>query len=113
MRCTSSDRTPPRERASSSTVALVCVRTTWCLRLRDLRSAALGARTPLLALGAGAVRKGRGRDDGEPADDLAAAVAGEQTLRLHIDAGITNVAGSRRARVRGTAEVAAASPCSA
>jgi hypothetical protein len=39
-------------------------------------------------LGAGAVGKGRGTDDGEPAGDLAAADTGEQALRLHIDAGI-------------------------
>ena len=45
-------------------------------------------RPPLLALGAGAVGEGRGRDDGEPAGDLAAADTGEQALRLHIDAGI-------------------------
>jgi len=45
-------------------------------------------RTPLPALGAGAVREGHGRDDGEPAGDLAAAHTGEQALRLDIDAGI-------------------------
>ena len=37
---------------------------------------------------AGAIGKGRGRDDGEPAGDLAAAHTGEQDLHLHIDAGI-------------------------
>ena len=45
-------------------------------------------RTPLPALGAGAIGKGRGRDDGEPAGDLAAAHTGEQALHLQIDAGI-------------------------
>ena len=45
-------------------------------------------RPPLPALGAGAVGEGRGRDDGEPASDLAAAHTGEQALRLDIDAGI-------------------------
>jgi hypothetical protein len=45
-------------------------------------------RPPLPALGAGAVGKGRGRDDGEPAGDLAAAHTGEQALSFDIDAGI-------------------------
>jgi hypothetical protein len=38
--------------------------------------------------GAGAVRKGGGGDDGEPAGDLAAADTGEQALSFDIDAGI-------------------------
>ena len=50
-------------------------------------------RPPLPALGAGAVAKGRGRDDGEPAGDLAAAHTGEQALRLDIDAGIDECRG--------------------
>jgi hypothetical protein len=45
-------------------------------------------RTPLLALGGGAVSEGRGGDDGEPASDLAAAHTGEQALSFDIDAGI-------------------------
>jgi hypothetical protein len=45
-------------------------------------------RPPLPALGAGAVAKGHGGDDGEPAGDLAAADAGEQALSFDIDAGI-------------------------
>ena len=45
-------------------------------------------RTPLPALGASAIGKGRGRDDGEPAGDLAAAHTGEQALSFDIDAGI-------------------------
>jgi hypothetical protein len=45
-------------------------------------------RTSLLALAGGAVGEGRGRDDGEPAGDLAAADTSEQALRFDIDAGI-------------------------
>ena len=45
-------------------------------------------RPPLPALGAGAVSKGHGGDDGEPAGDLAAADTGEQALRFDINTGI-------------------------
>ena len=45
-------------------------------------------RPPLRALLGGAVGERGGGDDGEPAGDLAAADAGEQALRLDIDAGI-------------------------
>jgi hypothetical protein len=45
-------------------------------------------RPPLPALGAGAISKGHGGDDGEPTGDLAAAHTGEQALSFDIDTGI-------------------------
>jgi hypothetical protein len=48
---------------------------------------------PLLALLDGAVGERGGRDDGEPAGDLAAADSGEQALGLNLDAGVNEGGG--------------------